>query len=349
MEEEEVICINWSNTTDEESITLARGYTSLVTLVVSLLFFVLALYNLARRSTKYRKGCNCLCIYFLRYIANPFFLLAFVSLLPLAAFGVVLHHPEHNGQTLESTFCESGPGFILLWFESAEILALFVFSLYFVLYYIPCHNRTLLVTERTQLINDQKPEDLTINRRFKCHSFVSVLGLVVIMTVSAVYTMPPVVEHAINNTNIYSKVGPWCWITPESAQIYFWFIEEWVFMFISFIALSSALVMLCCVTRDTHARYRCFPSVWWDKMIFVPFLIFYTYFLMHSALVAIEIAVHIFENCSDWLWYTYAIGKPLSKVLLVIASLQLMSTSYRMVQKRPPLLSDDAETVTTLL
>ena len=338
---------NISNATSDEWITLARGYSSLLTLVGSLVFFVSALYNLARKSTRYHKNCNCCCVFFVRYVANPFFLLAFVSLLPLAAYSIVLHHPQHNGYALESTFCEGWPGYVLVWFESAETLALSVFSLYFLFYYIPFHNRIPLVTETTELIGNRNKELPVINVRFICHSIISILCFVAIFAICGVYTMPPVVERAITN-GTYGKDGPWCWIASKNAQIHFWFIEEWAYMLISFAALSSSLAVLCCVTREVNAKYRCFPnSIWWNKTIFVPFFIFYTYFMMQFVLVVIEIIIQLFDKETQWLWYIYAVGKPVSKILVVVASLQLMSTSYRTVKNKQNLLSHDADTVDT--
>ena len=149
--------------------------------------------------------------------------------------------------------------------------------------------------------------------------------------------MPAVIEDAVTNST-YAKEGPWCWITPKDAQLYFWFIEEWVYMFVSFIALSSTLALLCCVTQEHCARYRCKSHIRWDKMIFVPFLIFYTYFLIQFGLLAIEIPARFYNMQNVGLWYTYAIGQPISKLLVVIASLQLMSTSYNKVKKKPSLI-----------
>ena len=87
--------------------------------------------------------------------------------------------------------------------------------------------------------------------------------------------------------------------------------------------------------------YRPCPSIWWDKTVLVPFLIFLFYFVLQFALLIIEIFVRICKYSDPELWYTYAIGKPLSKIFLVAAVLQLMSTSYRMGKKSRGLLERD--------
>ena len=59
-------------------------------------------------------------------------------------------------------------------------------------------------------------------------------------------------------------------------------------------------------------------------------LISYTRFLFQPvSIMSIEYLVCFCENNEHGLWYTCAIGKPLSKILLVAAALQLMSTRYR--------------------
>ena len=56
--------------------------------------------------------------------------------------------------------------------------------------------------------------------------------------------------------------------------------------------------------------------------------------MMQFILVAAETLVRLVykDNVHQWLLYIYAVGKPVSKILVVIGSLQLMSTSYRIVK-----------------
>ena len=131
----------------------------------------------------------------------------------------------------------------------------------------------------------------------------------------------------------YGRDGAWCWIKPAEAQKYFWFFEEWMYMGLSLVALLAAFGVLLCVVRSQDARLPIDRQTKWDKTILVPFGIFLTYFVVQFALMVIEILVRICQNSNDPLWFTYAIGKPLSKILLVVAALQLMSTSYRMGRK----------------
>lgn len=332
---------NLSNSSDIKDawITISRGYTSLAVLFVSCVLFLLALYNFLRKRRHYHRSCECCCRLLLHYLTNPFFLLALTSLLPVAAYSIVLHHPWHEKHKvqLEDEFCKKGPGYLLLWFESAETLAVVFFSIYFLVYYIPFHNRIdNILNERKLLIVNKQEQLPQATLRSKCHSFCSVLCFVAIIAVCGVYTMPYVIKHTEGGS--YGKVGPWCWIKPEKAQKYFWFIEEWVYISISFITLTSALILLCCVTRQQHKRYRCFPHIWWDKSVFVPFLFFYAYFLLQFVFMVIEVLVRLYKKDIQWLWYTYAIGKPVSKILLIVAALQLMSTSFRVVKRREPLI-----------
>ena len=81
------------------------------------------------------------------------FLLAFLSILPVATYSIVLHN-----YTKKKNFCNKDMGRFLKWFDSAETLGLSLFSVYFLVYYIPFYNKknpaTEAVTERTQLINE---------------------------------------------------------------------------------------------------------------------------------------------------------------------------------------------------
>ena len=342
---------NNSNGRDDREITLARGYTSLVVLFVSCVLFLAALYNVARKKNHYHRSCNCCCRVLIDYFTSPFFLLAFISILPVAAYSIVLHELVKN-EHLNSEFCKI-PGWLLLWFESAETLCLAVFSIYFLVYYIPFYNKkstatdadsTEAPTERTSLIDEDTNREILpkASRGYWLHSIFSVLSFVAILAICGVYTLPPVVQ-AVTTNGTYDKVGPWCWISPVEAHLHFWFIEECVYMFISLIALTSSLLLLCCcVTREEEKRWpkKCFRTIWWDKLILVPFLIFYVYFLIQFGFIAIEPMIHpdgelIKDRTKlEWVWYLYSIGKPISKVLVVMSALQLMSTSYRVVKKK---------------
>ena len=343
--------VNVQNSSRTDEITLARGYTSLAVLFVSCVLFLAALYNVARKKFHYHRSCNCCCRVLVDYFTSPFFLLALISILPVAAYGIVLHELEKNIH-LDSEFCRI-PGWLLLWFESSETLCLAVFSVYFLVFYIPFYNQKTTAndadsneapTERTSLINKDTDREILpkASRGYWLHSVLSVLSFVTILAVCGVYTMPPVVRASIRNGR-YDKVGSWCWIDPSNAHCYFWFIEECVFMLISFIALTSSLLLLCCcVTREEEKRWpkKCFRTIWWDKLILVPFLIFYVYFLIQFGFIAIEPKIHptctLKEKPTEllWVWYIYSIGKPISKVLVVASALQLMSTSYRVVKKK---------------
>ena len=150
--------------------------------------------------------------------------------------------------------------------------------------------------------------------RYWLHSICSVLCFIVVIAICGVYTMPHVVQTS-NEEYIYVKVKLWCWINPKSAhvQIHFWIIEEGASMLISFIALTSSLILLCCVTCEEQNRFPkgCFKKIWWDKLIFLPFLIFYFYFLLQFMFIAIDIILRT-TKCNDfrcmhtWLWYIYA-------------------------------------------
>ena len=344
---------NTSTDSGVESLTLARAYTSAAVLFVSCLLFLAALCNLVHKNLRYHRSCNCCCRVLWDYFTSPFFLLALISILPVAAYGIVLHTlvKRYHGQLkLYSKFCTEIPGWFLLWFDSAETLGLTFFSIYFLVYYIPFYNKknpgTEAVTERTQLINERAKRETMpeASRRYWLHSICSVLCFIVVIAICGVYTMPYVVHHTSKGE--YDKVGPWCWIRPMSAQIRFWYIEEGVYMLISFIALTSSFILLCCITCEEQNRFPkgCFKRIWWDKLIFVPFLIFYFYFLLQFVFIAIDIILHTLLNNNinklKWLWYVYSIGKPICKVLVVISALQLMSTSYRVVKKRPPLIEN---------
>ena len=349
------------NSTDVEPLTLARAYTSLAVLFVSCLFLLAALYNLVHKNVRYHRSYYCCCKTFVDYFTSPFFLLALISILPVAAYSIVLHtlvkKNSKKNHYLDSDFCRNVPGWFLLWFDSAETLGLTFFSVYFLIYYIPFYNKKTpateaVATERTPLINehakrnkDAKPNEHAeremmpkVSWRYWLHSICSVVCFILVIAICGVYTMPYVVQHTSKGE--YDKVGPWCWIKPKSAQIRFWFIEECAYMLISFIALTSSLILLCCVTREEQKRFPkgCFQEIWWDKLIFVPFLIFYFYFLLQFVFIAIDIILRMTTYDFKWLWYVYSIGKPISKVLVVISALQLMSTSYRVVKKRPPLI-----------
>ena len=326
------------NTTDR--LTLARGYTAVGTLAFSCVLFVLAFCNLVRKRIRFHKECYCYWRFLIDYAANPFFLLALISLLPVATYCIVLGRYSYYGDetTLDNEFCK-WPGWLLLWFESAETIALAVFSLY-LLYYVLWHRKDVL-TERIETVRVNNEDEYfaripeVANAWYWVHSTLSIVAFVVIILISGAYTNPYFVKIArSNDTYSYGETGPWCWIKPERAQEDFWFYEEWTYMGISLFALFAAYVLLCCVTRDQEAKYRCLSSVWWDRTILVPYTIFVFYFLLQFGIMAVEYLIRICKNSDKALWYTYAIGKPLSKIFLVIAALQLMSTSYRMGKKK---------------
>ena len=345
------------NTTDK--LILARGYTAAVTLVISFVFFVFALANLFRKYARFNKECTCCCRFLVDYFTNPFLLLAFISLLPVATYWLILLRYPHlraKNRLGEGDFCKV-PGYLLLWLESSETLALAVFSLYFLFYYIPFHNKKSAmlqpreyerVTKRNRFIlgTTQQPDDVeykarvpTASKLYWCHSITTFLTAVGIVVVCGLYTCPyfvklvgPDVEE--NKKFRYGVEGPWCWIKPMSAQRDFWFLEEWMYMGLSSVVLLISLVILLCVVRSREAKFRICKRVKWDKTVLVPFFIFLVYFILQFALMIVEILVRICDNSNNALWFTYAIGKPLSKILLVVAALQLMSTSYRMGKKK---------------
>ena len=366
------------NNTDK--LILARGYTAVVTLVISFFFFIFALANLYRKYARFNKECTCCCRFLVDYFTNPFLLLALISLLPVATYWLILIKYPRLGATnrLDEDFCKV-PGYLLLWLESSETLALAVFSLYFLFYYIPFHNKlksAMLqpreyerVAKRNRFVlgrntgtqqSDVPPEYKArvpkASKLYWCHSITTFLTAVGIVVVCGLYTCPHFVKlagpsgndsnNSLNITNTTNKMkatmkfgygvqGPWCWIKPLAAQKDFWFYEEWVLMGISSIALILALVFLLCVTQSRDAKFRLCKSIKWDKTILVPFSIFFLYFILQFALMVVEILVRICDdNSNNALWFTYAIGKPLAKILLVVAALQLMSTSYRMGRKK---------------
>ena len=370
-------------------ITLARGWTAAATVVVALVMFAFACCNMGRKYWRYKKDCGCFFRFLFDYVSSPFFLFAFISMLPVCVYWLILIRvPVYHSYTkaqyentshshkLDPKFCK-WPGYTLVWFESAETLALVAFSLYLLLYYIPFHSKqgatfvhreyVAFQTKKRKVKRNEEDEYVTeytakvpkCTLPSFCHSFLSIAISLAIVIVCGVYTCPYFVQLAgpnerdrfnatnneTNDTNVdfhhpfrYGDVGPWCWIMPEPAQKDFWFYEEWVFMGVSSVALLAAFVFLCCVVRSPHSKYRPCPSIWWDKTVLVPFLIFLFYFVLQFALLIIEIFVRICKYSDPELWYTYAIGKPLSKIFLVAAALQLMSTSYRMGKKSRGLL-----------
>ena len=347
-----------SNTT--EKLILARGYTAAATLAVSLVLFSFALGNLVRKYARFHKECLCCFMFLIDYFTNPFLLLALISLLPVATYWLILLRYSHLGDKNrldDDDFCKV-PGYLLLWFESSETLALAVLSLYFLFYYIPFHNKRnsmLLPREREEVkkkkrgyravnnAEEEKEYKARVPRptgRYWYHSIASVLSSVAVVVICGLYTCPYFVKRAgpsgsdEDGAYRYGVEGPWCWIKPKSAQKDFWFYEEWMFMGVSLIALVSSLFVLLCVTRSQGAKFRICHQTKWDKTILVPFGIFLFYFALQFTLMAVEVLVRICDNSNEALWFTYAIGKPLSKVLLVVAALQLMSTSYRMGGKR---------------
>ena len=355
------------NTTNK--LTIARGWTAVGTALISLLLFVFASCNMGRKYWRYDKECECFCRFFITLFTSPFFLLAFITLLPVWVYWIILiRFPIYHSYTsaqfenvthLYPKFCK-WPGYTLVWFESAETMALAVFSLYILFYYIPFHSKeNSMLVHREYVAFQRRRRNRRVNEaeyvteytakvpkgtwQSHCHSILSVIVSLAIVIVCGVYTYPYFVEQAGPNSNNsisfgYGDVGPWCWIKPEEAQKDFWFYEEWTYMLISFVALLAGFIFLCCVVRNPMGNYRPFPSIWWDKTVLVPFSIFLVYFILQSGLLIIEILVRLCKNSDQALWYTYAIGKPLSKILLIIASLQLMSTSYRMGKKGRSLL-----------
>ena len=350
------------HTTDK--LILARGYTAVVTLVISFLFFVCALANLCRKYARFNKECTCCCRFLVDYFTNPFLLLALISLLPVATYWLILiRYPRlgANNRLGKEDFCKV-PGYLLLWLESSETLALAIFSLYFLFYYIPFHNKKSAmlqpreyerVTKKNRSVpgrntGTQQPDVEykarvpTASKSYWCHSIATSLTAVGIVVVCGLYTCPYFVEltgPSGNDTEEnkkfrYGVEGPWCWIKPMSAQRNFWFLEEWMYMGLSSVVLFISLIILLCVVRSREAKFRICKRVKWDKTVLVPFLIFLAYFILQFALMIVELLVRICDNSNNALWFTYAIGKPLSKILLVVAALQLMSTSYRMGRKK---------------
>ena len=341
-----------------ENVTLARGWTAAATLAISLLLFIFALCNLARKYYRFHREPICCFRFIIDYVTSPFLLFAFLSLLPVTTYWLVLLHYKHLDK--HPDFCQHA-GYLLVWFESSETLALAVFSLYFLFYYIPFHskkNAMLIPREyeemekkktrvrygatgrvnETVMVTEFKARVPTATKKYWYHSLMCVLASVAIIVSCGLYTCPYFVEKSGGN---YTVEGPWCWIQPKSAQKYFWFFEEWVYMGVSTVTLSIALFILLCVTRPPTARFRICPGTHWDKTVLVPFGIFLFYFVLQFALMVIEILVRFCNNSNKALWYTYAIGKPLSKIFLVIAALQLMSTSQRMGKKEGGLLAPE--------
>ena len=346
------------NTTDK--LVLARGYTAVGTLVVSLVFFLFAFANLYRKYARFHKECACCSRFFVDYFANPFFLLALISLLPLVSYVIILRHYSHVGAKYDDKHCKL-PGYLLLWFESSETLGLAAFSVYLLLYiefhtkksamlqpreYEPIMRRNRLRLGRNNYGTQQTDEVEYMARIPKatwpywCHRGFSILVFAIIILVCGLYTCPYIVKKqgpsgegvSEDEEFRYGLDGPWCWIKPAEAQKHFWFLEEWMYMGLGSVALLAAFaVLLCAILLPQNSRVRIIcrcPK--WDKTIIVPFLIFFLYFVLQFALMAVEILVRICHNSDSALWFTYAIGKPLSKILVVWAALQLMSTSYRM-------------------
>ena len=327
-------------------LTLARGYTALATLFVSFVLFSCAMFNMARSYVQYEKQCSCFCSFLIDYFTNPFCLFAFISLLPEAAYwDVLIEYPIHrNGSHLHREFCERS-GYALVWFESAETWALAVFSLVFLIYYILRHQKETdksLKTLREYEALVPKPKS-----KYYRHRLTYVLTAAAIVLLCAAYTNPYFVGRASDPDNGYGVVGPWCWIVTKPAQNYFWFYEEWVLMFVGLLGVFSALVLFCIVVRDPKGNNRPCKTIWWDKTIMVPFSIFLFYFVLQLMLLVVEICVRLKNMDNTGLWYTYAIGKPLSKVLLVLASLQMMSTSYRLGIKKQTVTEGDDESIAT--
>ena len=319
---------------DFHKMTLVRGWMSLVILLVSLVFFGSALYNLYRKNT-YRVQCTCYFRFFSHYFTNPFLLLAVSSLLPVAAYTIVIYE---SFRSVTDDFCNKIPGYIQEWFESAATLSLLAFSLYLLFYYIPFYNQTqsILQAESTPLLpneNQDYPTLLKATPRYIFHSVCCIVCFMIILIASSLYNMPA----AANREGGYGKSGPWCWLRFNRAQLHFWFIEDWILHLLTLFVLTVALVMLCYCTRNPHERSRRFPTIWWDKMILVPFLLFYVTFVLIFSFTGIELFARIFKQDIDILWYVYAAINPLSKLVVIVSSLQLMSTSYRIVEKKSPL------------
>ena len=343
-------------------LVLARGYTAGVTLLISLVFFIFALCNLVRKYWRFHKEPSCCCRFLFDFITSPFLLLAVVSLLPITVYWLIILRYSTLGRTndLDDDFCKL-PGYLLVWFESSETLALAVFSLYFLFCYIPRHskNSAMLVPREyeevrrrrrrrnygtQQQVQEAPPEEVVEYKAkvpratapyWGCGIF-SLLTYVAIVVVCGLYTCPYFVGLVGPDYEEYGYAldGPWCWIKPVMAQKHFWLFEEWMYMGVTTVALVCSLIVLLCVIRPSHAKFRPCPDVRWDKTVMVPFGIFFVYFVVQFGLMVVEILVRLCGNSDDALWYTYAIGKPLSKILLVIAALQLMSTSYRMGKRR---------------
>ena len=228
-------------------------------LLVPCLLFLAALYNLVR----YSRNCNCCCRTLVDYFTSPFFCwlsYQYYQWLPTASYFITIQRRIILDM-----------GRFLMWFDSAETLGLTLFSVYFLFYYIPFYNKknpaTEAVTEQTQLINELHAKREVIPEaswRYWLHSICNVLCFIVVIAICGVYTMPHVVQMSNEE---YVKVKLWCWINPKSAhvQIHFWFIEEDASMLISFIALTSSLILLCYFTREEQNRFSkgCFKNIWW--------------------------------------------------------------------------------------
>ena len=349
------------NITDK--LILARGYAAVGTLALSLVVFAFAFANLWRKYARFHKECVCCSRFLWDYFTNPFLLLALISILPLVSYVLILPRYSHVGakNRLDDDFCKL-PGYLLLWFESSETCALAVFSLYFLFYYIPFHNKIHAMLQPREYERVQKTNRLLLGTRnpgtqlpdveykarvpkttkhYWIHSIGSVTASALIIVLCGLYTCPYFVKRVgpsgegvpENKVFRYGSDDAWCWIKPAGAQKHFWFFEEWMYMGLSLVALLAAFGVLLCMVRSQDARLRIDRQTKWDKTILVPFGIFLTYFVVQFALMVIEILVRICHNSNDPLWFTYAIGKPLSKILLVVAALQLMSTSYRMGRK----------------
>ena len=197
-------------------------------------------------------------------------------------------------------------------------------SLYILFYYLP-FSRNHTTSETTVAMNSSQT-DVRIPRATPWYWFncgLSLVFFVGILVPCAIYSYP-----YYDRGYRYGSSGPWCWITHSAMYGYFFYLE-WAFLILCLALVFPTFIVLCCVTRENYGRRRGLQSAQWAKTIFIPYLIFCCYILLPVMISVIEYLVHLCKDNNLGLWYTDAIGKPLSKLFVITASLLLMSCDFQ--------------------
>lgn len=298
------------------SLRLARGCMARALFVIACVCFVVSfIYFVKRRKRYYRKECYCCCRFTIEYFANPFFQLAFLSFLclltdslPYVVVGCVI------------------VAIFTVWFETAVTIILAIVSVYIPIYYLPFSGRHSLPTGSSRAVD--APMDDRMPYASRLYWVKTVLSNLIFF---AAIIVCEVLAHPLRIIYSFDEFmdGPWCWREKSRVNGFYYYLE-WAFMASCVLVCLPTSIFLCLITTDRYTNRRLLPSIRLKKTIFLPYLMFCFSIIVRIIISAVDFrCIATIIHCNKSFSYTDAIGKPLSKLSIIIASLLFLSVDFQ--------------------